>query len=96
MPAKKKKAKPSARRKPAAKRKKSAPEISPAEVTALEAQAASHNKSETAWLSLSNAPADEGDQWTAVEEDLRRQERERDSERRWKHFAKLLKKFCKI
>lgn len=66
--------------------KAAAENLSPAEVAALEQQAAQQAKSETAWLNMT-APPPGDDRWSAVEENMLDKDRG-DSERRWKYFAK--------
>ena len=82
-------AKPAVRRK-TSKKTKPAVEISAEEVVTLELEAASHKRSETAWLNMTSAPhANEEDHWTGVEEHLlAKGMQEQASERRWKYFAK--------
>lgn len=62
--------------------------ISSEEVVHLEAQALSHQRSESAWQRMT-AAEDEDDGWTSVEEHLLSKSQQQDrSIFRWKHFAK--------
>lgn len=76
-------------RKTAASRKNVPAEISPADVSLHEEQAARHAQSERAWQSLTAGAPDEEDRWSTVEEGLLARDQGRNqSLRRWKYFAK--------
>ena len=62
--------------------------VSSSEVAHLEAQALSHQRSESAWQRMTTVE-DEDDGWNSVEEHLLSKSQQQDrSIFRWKHFAK--------
>ena len=62
-------------------------EFSPEEVSSLEAQAARHQQSETAWQRLAALPEGE-DRWGDMEEHLLSRTQAAPHAEKWKYFAK--------